>query len=181
MDSELNFAIRTAGDAADVVNAARAAIVRTSPEINIRQVQPLSEIVARSLARERALGMVAVLFSVVAVGLAAIGLYGVLAFQVASRSREIGIRMALGANASSVVRLVIRQSLVVVAAGIIAGVPLALAASTGLRALLYGIEPFAPLPLAIAAVVLVATGLVAALLPSRNAAGIDPLLAIRSE
>jgi ABC-type antimicrobial peptide transport system permease subunit len=120
-------------------------------------------------------------FSLVAVGLAAIGLYGVMAFQVTSRSREIGIRMALGADRAHVVRMVIRQSLVVVAAGVALGVPLSLGASSGLQGLLYGVPPFAPEPLAIAAMVLVSAGVVAALLPSRSASRVDPLVAIRSE
>jgi len=103
-----------------------------------------------------------------------------MALQVTSRRREIGIRMALGANRANVVGLVLRQSLLVVAIGIVAGVPLALAASSGLRALLYGVTPFAPAPFLTAALVLVGAGIVAALLPS-HASLVDPLTAIRSE
>ncbi len=114
-------------------------------------VQPMTEHVAFMVGREQALRAVAVIFSIVAVGLAAIGLYGVVAFQVTSRSREIGIRLALGAVRQKIVRLVMRQSLIVVAAGVVVGVPLALAASCGVRALLYGVRPFAPAPFVVAA------------------------------
>jgi ABC-type antimicrobial peptide transport system permease subunit len=104
-----------------------------------------------------------------------------MAFQVTSRSREIGIRMALGADRTQVVRMVMRQSLIVVATGVAIGVPLALRASSGLQALLYGVEPFAPAPFVIAVLVLVGAGIVATLLPSRNASRVDPLVALRSE
>jgi predicted permease len=175
------FAIRTERRARAIAPAARAAMAAAAPGLVIRNVQPMSAMVAFMVGREQALEIVAVVFSVVAVGLAAIGLYGVMAFHVTSRSREIGIRMALGADRPRVVRMVVRQSLIVVAAGVAVGVPLAMTAASMLRAHLYGVEPFAPAPFVIAAVVLVAAGLVAALLPSRAASRVDPLIAIRSE
>jgi predicted permease len=175
------YAMRTAGDAVGAAAAARAAIADAAPEVVIRSVRPMSEIVAFSVAREQALRSVAIVFSIVAVGLAAIGLYGVMAFQVTSRSREIGIRMALGADRREVMLMVMRQSLFVVAAGVALGVPLALGASSGLRALLYGVSPFATAPFLIAIIVLVGAGILAALLPSRSASRVDPLIALRSE
>jgi predicted permease len=175
------YAIRTQGRAQTVAPAVRAAIAAAAPELVIRGVDPMSTHVAFMVGREQALGAVAVVFSVVAVGLAAVGLYGVMAFHVTSRSREIGIRMALGADRRRIVGMVMRQSLVVVATGIAAGVPLALAASSGLRALLYGIHPFAPAPFVAAILVLAGAGLLAALVPSRSASRVDPLVAIRAE
>jgi predicted permease len=175
------FAIRTDRRARAITRAARDAIAAAAPELVIRNVQPMSAMVAFMVGREQALEIVAVVFSIIAVALAAIGLYGVMAFHVTSRSREIGIRMALGANRPRVVGLVVRQSLLVVAAGVAIGVPLALGAASMLRAFLYGVEPFAPAPFAVAALVLVAAGLIAALLPSRTASRVDPLTAIRSE
>ena len=175
------YAMRTEGDAAALANAARGAITQAAPEIVIRFVDPMTSLVAFVVAREQALALVALIFSVVAVGLTAIGLYGVMAFQVTSRSRELGIRMALGADRTKVVRMVMRQSLVVVAAGVAIGVPLALGASSALRALLYGVSPFATAPFMMAIIVLVAAGLVATLLPSRHASRVDPLVALRSE
>jgi len=180
-EDRMIYAMRTTGDAASLTHSARAAIAEAAPEVFIRSVRPMTDLVALSVTREQALRTVAVVFSVVAVGLAAIGLYGVLAFQVTTRTREIGIRMALGADRTDVVRLIVRQSLVVVTIGIAIGVPLALAASSGLRALLYGVHPFAPTPFVIATLVLVGAGVVAALLPSRNASRVDPLVAIRTE
>jgi ABC-type antimicrobial peptide transport system permease subunit len=123
----------------------------------------------------------AVSFGFVALLLAAIGLYGVMAFQVSARTREIGVRMALGAGRWQVVRMVISQALLVVAIGVALGIPFALAGARSLRALLYGITPFDPAPLASGAAVLVIVGALAAVIPSRNAARVDPLVAIRSE
>ena len=124
---------------------------------------------------------IAISGGIIAVSLAVIGLYGVTAFQVTSRSREIGIRMALGADRPDIVRMVMRQSLIVIAAGVAIGVPLALAASSGLRALLYGVSPFNPTPFVIATVVLIGAGIAATLIPSRPASRVDPLIAIRTE
>ena len=175
------YAMRTPGDAANAIPAVRAAIADAAPEIVVRFVRPMSELVWFMVGREQALRIVAVVFSIVAVALAAIGLYGVMAFQVTSRSREIGIRMALGADRRQVVRLVMRQSIVVVAIGVALGVPLALTAAAGLRSLLYGVQPFAPMPFVIAGVVLVLAGITAAVVPSRNASRVDPMVAIKAE
>jgi ABC-type lipoprotein release transport system permease subunit len=175
------YAMRTAGDAATAIPSARAAISDAAPEIVIRFVRPMTELVAFMVGREQALRAVAVVFSVVAVALAAIGLYGVMAFHVTSRSREIGIRMALGADRQNVVRLVMGQSMVIVTIGVALGVPLAMAAAAALRSLLYGVQPFAPTPFVIAGLVLVAAGIVAALVPSRNASRVDPIVVIKAE
>ena len=175
------YAMRTPGDAANAIPAVRAAIADAAPEIVVHFVRPMSELVWFMVGREQALRAVAVVFSIVAVALAAIGLYGVMAFQVTSRSREIGIRMALGADRRQVVRLVMRQAIVVVMLGVVIGVPLALAAAAALRSLLYGVQPFAPAPFASAGVVLVAAGITAAVVPSRNAARVDPMVAIKAE
>ncbi|HEY7501195.1 MAG TPA: ABC transporter permease [Vicinamibacterales bacterium] len=175
------FAMRTVGSAASSAPGVRAAIAAAAPEVFIRSVQPMAELVSFSVGREQALRAVAIVFSTVAVGLAAIGLYGVMAFHVTSRRREIGIRMALGADRREVVSMVMRQSLFVVAAGIALGVPLALGASSALGALLYGVSPFTTGPFVIAVAVLVGTGVIAALIPSRNASRVDPMTAIRAE
>ena len=175
------YVMRTDRTAAGLSTTIAAAIKEAAPEIRVRKVQPMSEILAFGIGREQALRAVAVIFSVFAVGLAAMGLYGVLAFHVTSRSREIGIRMALGAGRSSVVRLVMGQSLVVILAGVAIGIPFALAATSSLKSLFYGVNPMAPRPFAVAVLVLLGAGVAAALLPSRSASRVDPLTAIRTE
>ena len=141
----------------------------------------MTDLLSMTVGRESALAFLAVAFGFVALLLAAIGLYGVMAFQVSARTREIGVRMALGATRSQVVRMVIAQALLVVAIGVGVGIPFALVGARSLRALLYGITPFDPAPLASGAAVLVIVAALAALIPSRNAARVDPLVAIRCE
>jgi putative ABC transport system permease protein len=175
------FAIRTSGPAADIVPATRKIIDALLPGVRVRRNQPMTDAASLVLGREQALATVALVFGGLAVSLAAIGLYGVLAFHVTTRRREIGVRIALGANHNQVVGMVIRQSLLVVIVGTILGVPLSLAAARSMGALLYGIAPWDPGPLALAALVLIATGVLASLLPSRNAARVDPLIAMRAE
>ena len=175
------YGIRTTGPASDVVPATRKIIDTILPGVRIRRNQSLSEAASFMLGREQALATVALIFGGLAVTLAAIGLYGVLAFHVSTRRREIGVRIALGADRNRVVGMVIRQSLLVVIIGALLGVPLSLAAAKSMGALLYGITPWHPMPLAIATLVLIATGVLASLLPSRNAARVDPLIAMRAE
>ena len=181
VDDRAVFAIRTTVPPSQLVAPARAIILGELPKIRIRHVHPMADLLADAVSRENALASLSVAFSAVALLLAAIGLYGVMAFQVSARTREIGVRMALGARRSQVVRMVIWQALRVVAIGVVLGIPFAFVGARSLRALLYGITPFDPAPLATGATVLVIVGTLAALIPSRNAARVDPLVAIRCE
>src|SRR5262245_55723231 len=181
IDDRAVFAIRTTVPPSQLVAPARAIILGELPKIRIRHVHPMADLLADAVGRESALASLSVAFGAVALLLAAIGLYGVMAFQVSARTREIGVRMALGARRSQVVRMVIGQALRVVAAGVGVGVPFALLGARSLRVLLYGITPFDPGSLAAGAAVLVIVGTTAALIPSRNAARVDPLVAIRCE
>jgi ABC-type antimicrobial peptide transport system permease subunit len=159
----------------------RAIVLSALPQIRIRHLLPMTDLLSITVGKERTLASLAVAFGFVALLLAAIGLYGVMAFQVSARTREIGVRMALGAGRSQVVRMVIGQGLTVVIVGVGFGIPVALLGARSLRALLYGVTPFDPAPLSLGAVVLVFVGVLAALIPSRTAARVDPLVAIRSD
>ena len=175
------FAIRTTVPPATLVAPARAIILGELPKVRIRHLLPMTDLLSMTVSRESALAALSVVFGFVALLLAAVGLYGVMAFQVSARTREIGVRMALGARRTEVMRLVIAQALRIVAIGVVLGIPFALAGARSLRALLYGVTPFDPAPLALGAAVLVVVGMLAALIPSRNAARVDPLVAIRCE
>ncbi|MGH8435079.1 MAG: ADOP family duplicated permease [Pseudomonas sp.] len=179
--TEIHLLIRTDGKAAAWAVPIRNAITSSAPGVSIRRLGPVTEDAAYLLGREKSLAWLSVAFGTLAVLLAAVGLYGVMAFQVSARSREIGVRIALGADATRVVQMVLRQSLVVVVIGVVFGVPLALAAARGMAALLYGVPPWHPAPLAGAALLLLVVGMLASLLPSRNAARVDPMVAIRSD
>jgi ABC-type antimicrobial peptide transport system permease subunit len=120
-------------------------------------------------------------FGLLATVLAAIGLYGVMAYTVSRRTREIGIRIALGAERTAVVWLVLREVAFLTVVGIALGVPGALGLSRFVRSQLFGIEPSDPMTMAIAASTLALVGLIAGYLPARKAAGVQPVLALRYE
>ena len=169
------------GDPALLVPSVRAAILDELPGIRIRHVHPMMQLLSLTTGRERALAALAVSFGVLAVLLAAIGLYGVMAWQVTARTREIGVRMALGADRGQVVSMVLGQALRLLLIGVAVGIPLALAGARSLRALLYGVTPLDPGPLAAGVALLVAVGIVAALLPTRSASRVDPVIALRAD
>ncbi len=175
--------VRTDGkmNAAAGIDAVRSASAGALPNVQARRVDAMEYMLDYHAGRERSLALIGVLFGAVAVGLAAIGLYGVMAFQVAARSGEIGIRMALGANGRRVVRMVLQQTFGVIAIGIVVGVPLALVAAKALASLLYGTSPWNATPLASAALVLIGVGTAASVLPARRASRVDPLIALRAE
>src|SRR5262245_1505140 len=175
------WAIRTDPPAAELVAPVREIINAALPGVRIRRDQPLSAVASSILGMEQMMATMALIFGGLAVSLAAIGLYGVLAFHVSTRRREIGVRIALGAGVDRVVGMIVRQSLMVVALGAVLGVPLAIVAGKGMRGLLYGITPSNPMPILVAAGVLVATGVLASLIPSLTAAKVDPLIAMRAE
>ncbi|MGA3236989.1 MAG: FtsX-like permease family protein [Bryobacteraceae bacterium] len=143
--------------------------------------QTLSEQVGRTLVQERTLAALGSCFGVLALILAAVGLYGLLAYMVARSTNEIGIRMALGARRAEVVGLVLRGALRLLAFGILLGVPVAWAGSRWIGSMLFGLRGTDPLTASIAAVILAATGLSAALFPAWRAARVDPLAALRHE
>jgi len=134
-----------------------------------------------ALARERLAAALATLFGAFALGLAAMGLYGVVAYNVTRRTAEIGVRMALGARPGDVLRLVVGQTLAMTGVGIAIGVALALLAARGIGAHLYGIGASDPRAMLGAAAVLALAGAAAAVVPGRRAARIDPTEALRAD
>lgn len=159
----------------------RKALAEVDPNLTIVTVQSMRQQVARSFDQERAVASLAGLFGVVALLLAAVGLYGVTAYTVAQRTGEIGIRMALGADRKHVISLVLRSAFRRVLIGLAVGVPLAVGAGRLISAQLYGVEFWDPMALAIAAVALAVAAFVAAVIPAGRAAAIQPMTALRSE
>ena len=141
----------------------------------------MQDVVARSLTRDRFSVFVLGAFAGLALLLAAVGLYGVVAYFVTQRTKEIGVRIALGAEPAGIQRLVVVQSLRVVVIGIALGLVGALVLSGILRSLLYEVRPQDPMTLAAVAILLVAVALAAAFVPARRAARVDPVLALRAE
>jgi len=156
-------------------------LAELDPNLTVTSVRTLDQQVALSFDQERAVASLAGLFGIVALLLAAVGLYGVTAYTVAQRTGEIGIRMALGADRGRVVDLVLRHAFSRVGIGLILGVPLAIGAGKLIGAQLYGVSFWDPVALAAAAGSLTACALVAALIPAARAASISPIRALRAE
>ena len=178
----IQFAVRAAGgDPLALVNAVRAAVQAVDRELPITRVETMAAALAGSIATERLLTRLLLTFAVVALVMAAAGMYGLIAYTVAQRTREIGVRMALGADPRAVVRLVAADGLRLTAAGVIAGTLAAAAAGRAMRSLLYDISPADPLTYAAVLLVFAATACAALVIPARRALSVDPLTALRAE
>jgi predicted permease len=157
------------------------ALAEVDPNLTIISVRTMQQQVELTFDQERAVASLAGLFGIVALLLAAVGLYGVTAYTVAQRTNEIGIRMALGADRSNVVELVLRGAFQRVGLGLLLGLPLAVAAGRLISAQLYGVSFWDPLALTLAAGSLAACAFVAAIIPASRAASISPVTALRTE
>ena len=175
------LAVRTRGDVGAVVPGLERAIQSTDPDVRIWRAQPMSEIVAAQNARAMLAALLLAAFGAAALVLAAIGLYGVMAATVRERTRELGVRMALGATPEQLRREVLGRALRVTVVGAAIGLVGAVAASRFLRALLFEVSPTDPVALAGACALLVTVALLAAYLPARRATKIDPALALRAD
>ena len=156
------------------------AVTEFSPAVNL-EFRVLNAAIQDSLLRERLMASLSVAFGVLAALLAAIGLYGVMAYTVARRSNEIGIRMAMGAERRDVVRMVLGEAGWLVAAGLVAGTLLALAGGRFARSLLFQLNPTDPATVASAIALLIVIGLLAGMIPARRASRVDPAIALRDE
>ncbi|HEX4170691.1 MAG TPA: ABC transporter permease [Bryobacteraceae bacterium] len=173
--------IRTALPPQSIAHAAETAIHAVDPDQAVSHVQSMDQLVSASVARPRLESALLGGFAVIALTLASIGLYGVLAYLVTQRTREIGIRMALGANPGRVVREVMRDGFRLLLSGIAAGLIASLFLTRLLGSLLYGVKPADPATFSLVAVTLLAIGLIACLLPARHAAAVDPVSSLRWE
>jgi predicted permease len=177
----LDLSARTSGDPLAVATSVRRQIQSLAPGIRVERVLRVEEALNNELARERLAAGLATLFGFLALTLAAVGLYGVVAYNVNQRTHEIGVRMALGARSGDVLWLIVRQALTLTGIGVGIGVPLAVAAARGIGSQLYGIAPGDPRVLVGAAAVLIIIGAAASALPGRRAARIDPVEALRAD
>jgi putative ABC transport system permease protein len=173
--------VKTTGDPATVVAAARAEVSRLDPALPIANVRTVDEIVATTVAQPRLIMRLLGVFAAVGLILAAVGIYGVVAYGVSQRTREIGIRMALGARPSSVVRLIVAHGVVLAGAGLAIGIPAALLLARAMGSMLFATEPGDPATIAGVAVVLTLVAVAACMVPLRKALRIDPSEALRSE
>jgi putative ABC transport system permease protein len=179
--SFMTLVVRTAGDPMGLVPAIRSELKALDANQPLADVKPLAEYLGRSVAQRRFTTLLVAVFAGIALVLAAVGLYGVLAYSVSQRTREIGVRMALGARAGDVLRMVVRQGMLVVGAGVVVGIGGALALTRVMTALLYGVSATDPPTFITVVAVFGLVALVACWLPARRATRVDPMVALRSE
>ncbi len=172
---------RTAGDATAMMEGVRRAVQALEPAMPITNVQTVADLIDISLWAPRMGAVLLTIFAGVALALAAIGIYGVMAYAVSTRTQEFGIRMALGAGSRDVLTLVLRQGLVLVACGLGIGLVAALAVTRLVKAFLNGVSPTDPLTFASISALLAAVALAASYLPARRATRVDPMVALRYE
>ena len=180
-DSAGHFVVRTRQDPAAMADSIRKAIWSVDAGVPVPEVRTLGGVVADSVANRRFEMDLLLVFAVSALLLAGLGVYGVVTYSVVQRQREIGLRMALGAQRSSIYRLILRDGLLPVLAGAGAGIAIAFGSARLIGSLLFEVSPYDPGIVAAAVCVLVAVGTAACLIPARRAAGVEPMEALRSE
>jgi putative ABC transport system permease protein len=178
-ERSMTFVLRPAGDPAALAAVLRAAVARVDPHEPLYDVATLEQIVREDLSDTRVLVSVLTAFALAALLLAAVGIGGVLAQLVSQRTPEIGIRMALGATASAVVAMILRQTLAAVGVGLAVGLGVAVALARLIATVLYRVSPLDVTTYAAVVLALLASALLAALVPAGRAAGIDPIIALR--
>jgi predicted permease len=177
----MNVVVRSATDPSGLAAAVTGQIRALDPDLPIYKMRTMGERVEASLAERRFSTLLLTLFAVLALGLAAIGIYGVLAYLVSQGTRELGIRLALGATPRDLLLLVVRQGMSVAGAGMVLGLAGALALTRFMRALLFGVQASDPLTFASIALTLTFVALVACYVPARRAARIDPMVSLRAD
>jgi predicted permease len=176
-----SITVQFVGDAAALESMARRTLANINPDLTVVSFKSLDYQVADNFNSERLIARLTGLFGVLALVLASVGLYGITAYSVARRTGEIGVRMALGANRTNVVIMVLRTALLLVGVGLALGIPIALLGGRLMRSQLYGVHASDPLTLFIAVVALGASAAFAGFIPARRAASIEPMKALRIE
>jgi predicted lysophospholipase L1 biosynthesis ABC-type transport system permease subunit len=178
---ELMFALRTSGDPLDFVESARQVVHQADARLPVSNIRTQKAEIADHMHEETVLAELCSALALLALTIACVGLYGTVSYTVARRTGEIGVRMALGARRGPVIWMVLREVMVLAAAGLGISVPIALATSKSVQSFLFGMKPNDPLALGLAVTVLLAAALVAGYFPARRASHIDPVTALRHE
>jgi predicted permease len=180
-DTNFTFALKAAGNPDSAVRALRAEIFRLDPDLAVFDVHSMSERIDLSLAARRTSMLLANAFGGVALFLATLGIYGVLAYLVAQRTREIGIRVALGSSRGAILRIVLREGFELVLVGLVLGMVGAISMQKAVASEIYGVRALDPLVLTGVMALLAIVALAACAVPARRALRVDPIVALRSE
>ena len=176
-----NMLVRTGGDPRELLPAIRTVVRQAYPELPLTRIQTLEERLSEVTAPRRFTLWLVSLFSIIALGLAVVGIYGVVAESVMQRVPEIGVRMALGASAAGIMRMILRQATWMIGIGVALGTAAALAMNSVMSAFVFRVPTTDPLSFGVACLAVVLAGLLACAVPARRAARIDPVVALRQE
>jgi ABC-type antimicrobial peptide transport system permease subunit len=179
--TQMTVVVRAESDLSTLTSRLRTAVASVDASVPVKAVRPLDDLVASSAARARFTMLLLATFALVALTLGAVGVYGVVAYAVARRTREIGVRMALGARASDVLAMVLREGGALTAIGVALGSAGALATSRVLAGFLFGVTPKDPAVFVTVPIVLAIVALGACVVPARRAARVDPVTALKSD
>ncbi|HWO01339.1 MAG TPA: FtsX-like permease family protein, partial [Blastocatellia bacterium] len=180
-ESKMTLVVRTTGEPLDIADAVRGQVYGLNPNLPVASVQTLASQVSLSLYPARLTAGLLGVFGLLALALAGVGIYGVVAYSVSSRTHELGVRMALGADSRDLLRLVLGEGLVIVSIGLSIGLVLAFIASRLISSFLYGVSPGDPLTYLAISLLLVGLALGACFVPARRASKLDPMVALRHE
>lgn len=177
----INFEIQTAGKPQDLTEPVRKAFAALDANVPVSRIRTLDELVDSSISKDILVARLSTFFGLLALVLACVGLYGVMSYTVSRRTREIGVRMALGAQRTQVLGMVLNEGLKLVLIGIMVGIPVALLASRVFSSMLFGLSPADPLSMLTVIAVLGGVATLAGLIPARRATKVDPMIALRYE
>jgi predicted permease len=177
----INFEIQTAGKPQDLTEPVRKSIAALDANVPVSRIRTLDELVDSSISKDILVARLSTFFGLLALVLACVGLYGVMSYTVSRRTREIGVRMALGAQRTQVLGMVLNEGLKLVLIGIVVGIPVALLASRVFSSMLFGLSPADPLSMLTVIAVLGSIATLAGLIPARRATKVDPIVALRYE
>jgi predicted permease len=180
-DLSMALVIRTRGESPGIGESIAREVRSVDPDLPVYSMRSMNELIGTAVAQRQFLMRMLAAFGAVATALALLGIYGVMAYSVSLRRREIGIRMAIGARQTDISRMVVRHGLVTTAAGMLAGVASSLVLASLLRSQLFGVQPSDPLTIACVLLLMTLVAVFASYLPARRAAGIDPVSALRTQ
>jgi ABC-type antimicrobial peptide transport system permease subunit len=173
--------VRTTGDPANTIAGLRAAVAATDPNLALLNVTTIHDQVSTMMSHDELISSLTAIFSLLALVLACIGLYGVMTYNVVRRTNEIGIRIALGAQQTGVLWMVLKESLILLAIGVALGIPATLVATRTIKSQLFGLSATDPVTFIAAALIISLVTLIAAWFPAHRATKVDPVIALRYE